>query len=316
MKLVDEGLKIIFEKAKITDVIKAYGYMRTSGCYTRAESMSNALYYFDIETINDYDLMITREYKDNTKSLEFYKLADVPHLEEYIAFCLTHKNDDGIPQMDIHEDAYVLAVAFEEGNEIDTRFLLKDFKGMLMHKYESGDRHTVIDGVIHDGDMRDDDGIIDMNEPEEPRRWNNGGEIVEEELIQEANGDAFRRVRLANGTVRDIYNNGRMVEHGTGVNDDTEEIEMGEDEYGMEEDVVADGTYIGEAVTANVTDGYFRPTNNIDIDHGALTELLVESTNPFREARNAAGEPADEVQERIDSLLTNIESIQRLLNNR
>lgn len=208
MKLVDEGLKEIFEKAEITDIIKAYGYMRNSGCYSRAESMSNALYNFDLETVNEYDLIIRREYRDSPPVLEFYKLANVPHLQDYIAFCLTHTSADGIPAMDVHEDAYELVIEIEEPNNLDTMFLLKEFKGIQMRKVEQANRHKVIDGVIHDGEVEEEmvehgypndavneEGPVPVDVVEDGRDWDvaEADEEVMEEEWGEADGDDLPR---------------------------------------------------------------------------------------------------------------------------
>jgi len=197
MKLVDEGLKDIFDKANITDVIKAYGYLRNSGCYSRAASMSNALYYFDKETLNEYDLIIRREYRDESVCLEFYKLVGEPHIHDYISYCLTHKNND------VHEDAYELVVEFEEASQLDSQYLIQGFKGIHINKIEESNKHQIIDGVIHDGDddmLRPAQGEMLMAEPIAFGDDNAFGNIapndgvVEEDGVYEADGTRIGNV--------------------------------------------------------------------------------------------------------------------------
>jgi len=161
MKLVDEGLKKVFERSNITCFLKAYAHMINSGCYTRAEAMSNALYYFDINSINDYDLIIIKK-TNNTRdmkiregeitsniqfydSIEFYKLGDVPHLNGYIAFCLAHENKDVSM---LHEDAYTKVLEIDNINVVDFDFITQGYKGLISKTIIEHCNYSVRAGVI------------------------------------------------------------------------------------------------------------------------------------------------------------------------
>ncbi len=177
MKLVDEGLKKVFEKSNITDFPKAYGYM-ISGGYTRAEAMSNALYYYKLESVNDYDLIIVRRNHDmNTKAscgssdgigvveyydtLEFYKLINIPHLAEYIGFCLSHQNKDVSM---IHEEAYTKVIQIDNINVVDFDFITKDYKGVVSKIVTQSDSYSNHNGVINGDAMMDADGDVAVDD--------------------------------------------------------------------------------------------------------------------------------------------------------
>lgn len=161
MKLVDEGLKKVFERSNITCFLKAYAHMINSGCYTRAEAMSNALYHFDINSINDYDLIIIKK-TNNTRdmkicegeitsnvqiydSVAFYKLADIPHLHGYVSFCLAHENKDVSM---LHEDAYTKIFEIDNINVVDFDFITQGFKGLISKTIVEHSNYSVRAGVI------------------------------------------------------------------------------------------------------------------------------------------------------------------------
>lgn len=261
MKLVDEGLKKIFEKADITDIIKAYGYLRNSGCYTRAESMSNALYNFDLESVNEYDLIIHREYRDDTKVLEFYKLADVPHLQDYIAFCLTHEDSDGCPAMEIHDDAYDKVIEFESPSLLDMMYLLKEFKGIQMRRAEERNQHQFVDGVVME------DGGEDVFDPE--------GDELPQEVVEEMQQWGEAAPDDADADAIPLPRNRTVFE--------------GEDD----------------------TDGF---ANVIHMDE--LTGLIQERAQRNRDRRFEEGGTLEDVQQRTEELMTNINRLQQIMNNR
>lgn len=200
MKLVDEGLKKVFERSNITCFLKAYAHMINSGCYTRAEAMSNALYYFDINSINDYDLIIIKktnntrdikiregEIKSNIQfydSVEFYKLGDVPHLNGYIAFCLAHENKDVSM---LHEEAYTKIFEIDNINVVDFDFITQGYKGLISKRIIEHSNYSVRAGVIGDEDVAEE--VVE-------ERMENVLAYDDEEVEEEVDTDIDGMVRI------------------------------------------------------------------------------------------------------------------------
>ena len=217
MKLVDEKLKEIFVSCEVTDIIKAYSYLVNSGCYSRIESISNALYYFDKNTIKEYDMVIIREYRNSeSRSLEFYKLIDEPHIYDYLEYCI--KNS----KLDIHKDAYNQLITIEELNKVDSDYLLTEFDGIIHNIRENRNKsHSIIDGVIHDGDMETMDEAEEvMMEPmgveniREDRVMRVEDEMIGGEMIGNDDGDAIREYDEPTAiNVRDIFGGNAVNEN-------------------------------------------------------------------------------------------------------
>jgi hypothetical protein len=153
MKLVDKGLKEIFKRKEITTFIKAYGYLINTGCYNKVEAISNALYYFPDNNINDYDLIMYRNIDGSKKDVTFYKLIDGEHLKSYIDSII--KDADG----DIYDE---LVKIYTEDTIIDGitnrefNFICKDYNGALFD-------NTSIDDDDDDDIILEDEEILDLN---------------------------------------------------------------------------------------------------------------------------------------------------------
>lgn len=128
MRLVDEGLKEIFERNNINDFIQAFGYLVNTGCYLRVEVMSNCLNYFSIDDVNNYHLVVEEWTSGSHIDVTFYKKNYDESIEDYIKFCYD-KSIDPMYNVDIHLDAYTEVCKITFKNPHDYEYVMQNYNG-------------------------------------------------------------------------------------------------------------------------------------------------------------------------------------------
>lgn len=174
MDLIDEKLATIFKESNVTDFIEAYAYLISCGCYKQFEAISNALFHFNVDDVNKYDLIIFRQYSDKT-NVEFYKRPTSPHLDEFITHFLNMDFSDNMPYAHrnfsdiIFEKPIIIEVSDESLIGIEISYIMTKYKGKKEEQYVESNSYRIIGGIINPdddevGEMIADDMDDEINE--------------------------------------------------------------------------------------------------------------------------------------------------------
>lgn len=195
MKFVDEKLEKIFKRSNVEGFIEAYAYLKNTGCFTRLECMSNALHYFPENNVNDFGLIIIREFDDTPNyDVHLHKLIGVDHMKDYIEYLNENIKQSSNMGMtwEINEDLFTETIVINQVNFEDFGFITKDYKGYVIRRNQSEidrqtesrvERHNGGNGVADlAGEYQRGGNVIDLRTVEENRRirrmFSDGGELA------------------------------------------------------------------------------------------------------------------------------------------